>query len=72
MRPVSERMGKTEFMSSFNWGVNVIVMVVERPAERRPEGLYSMWKKSFILSSSGSSLNELNENETFVKRTVCV
>ena len=31
-----------------------------------------MWKKSLILSSKGNNLNELNENETFVKRIVCV
>ena len=31
-----------------------------------------MWKKSLILSSKGSNLNELNENETFVNKIVCV
>ena len=31
-----------------------------------------MWKKSLILSSRGSNLNELKENETFVKRIVWV
>ena len=31
-----------------------------------------MWKKSLILSSRGSSLNELKENETLVIRIVCV
>ena len=71
MRPVSERMGKTEFMSSLSWGVKVMVIVVERPADMRPEGVYWMWKKSLILSSSGSNLKELKENETLVKRTVC-
>ena len=52
--------------------MNVIVMVVERPADIRPEGVYWMWKKSLILSSRGSNLNELNENETFVIRMVWV
>ena len=70
--PVSDRMGNTELMSSFSYGVNVTVIVVERPADIRPEGVYTMWKKSFILSSKGSSLNEEKENETFVNRTVCV
>lgn len=68
--PVSLRIGKTVLMSSFNWGVKVIVIVVERPADILPVGVYTMWKKSLILSSRGSSLKELNEKETFVKRTV--
>ena len=68
--PVSLRIGKTVLMSSFNWGVKVIVIVVERPADIPPVGVYTMWKKSLILSSRGSSLKELNEKETFVKRTV--
>ena len=59
-------------MSSFNCGVNVIVIVVDRPADIRPDGVYWIWKKSLILSSRGSNLKELNENETFVKRIVCV
>ena len=70
--PVSERIGNTELMSSLIYGVNVMVIVVERPADILPDGVYTMWKKSFILSSSGRSLNELNENETFVKRMVWV
>jgi hypothetical protein len=68
--PVSLRIGKTVLMSSFNWGVKVIVIVVERPADILPVGVYTMWKKSLILSSRGSNLKELNENETFVKRIV--
>ena len=68
--PVSLKIGKTVWMSSFNWGVKVIVIVVERPADILPVGVYTMWKKSLILSSRGSSLKELNEKETFVKRTV--
>lgn len=68
--PVSLRIGKTVLMSSFNWGVKVIVIVVERPADILPVGVYTMWKKSLILSSRGSSLKELNEKETLVKRTV--
>ena len=40
MRPVSERIGKTELMSSFSCGVKVMVIVVERPADIRPEGVY--------------------------------
>ena len=71
MRPVSLRIGKNDFMSWFSYGVNVIVIVVDRPADIRPVGVYSMWKKSFILSSSGSNLNELNENDTFVSKMVC-
>lgn len=31
-----------------------------------------MWKKSFIVSPRGSSLNELNEKDTFVIKIVCV
>jgi hypothetical protein len=50
--------------------MNVIVIVVERPADIRPLGVYTMWKKSFTLSSRGSSLKELNENDTFVNNTV--
>jgi len=63
-------MGKKELMSSFSWGVNVTVIVVERPADILPEGVYTMWKKSLILSSRGSSLKDENENETLVNRTV--
>ena len=48
------------------------VIVVERPADMRPVGVYTMWKKSLILSSRGSNLNELNENETLVNKIVCV
>jgi hypothetical protein len=47
-------------------------MVVERPADILPVGVYWMWKKSLMLSSKGRSLKELNENETFVKRIVWV
>ncbi len=46
--------------------MKVIVIWVERPAERRPEGVYCTWKKSLILSCRGSNLKELNEKETFV------
>jgi len=42
MIPVSERIGKKEFMSSFNYGVKVIVIVVERPADILPVGVYWM------------------------------
>ena len=70
--PVSLRIGNTEFMSSFNYGVKVIVIVVDRPADIRPDGVYCIWKKSLILSSKGSSLNELKEKETFVNRIVYV
>ena len=47
-------------------------MVVDRPADIRPLGVYTMWKKSLILSSKGNNLNELNENETLVNSTTCV
>ena len=72
MRPVSLRIGKKELMSWFSWGVNVMVIVVDRPADILPVGVYWMWKKSLMLSSSGSSLKELKEKETLVKRIVCV
>ena len=39
-------------------------MVVDRPADIRPLGVYTMWKKSLILSSRGNNLKELKENET--------
>ena len=45
-------------------------MVVERPADILPEGVYTMWKKSFILSSRGTNLNELKLSEVFVMRIV--
>jgi len=70
--PVSLSIGNTVLMSSFNCGVKVIVMEVDRPADMRPDGVYTMWKKSLILSSNGRSLNELNEKDTFVKSTVWV
>ena len=38
--PVSERMGKCELMSLLSCGVNVMVMVVLRPADMRPVGVY--------------------------------
>ena len=50
----------------------VIVIVVERPADILPDGVQTMWKKSLILSSRGNNLNELNENETFVNKMVYV
>ena len=37
--PVSDRIGKNELMSSFSCGVNVIVIVVERPADILPVGV---------------------------------
>lgn len=40
IRPCSERIGKYESMSSFSYGVNVTVIVVERPADMRPLGVY--------------------------------
>ena len=70
--PVSLNIGNTELMSSLSCGVKVIVIVVDKPADILPVGVYWMWKKSLILSSRGSNLNELNENETFVKRIVWV
>ena len=72
IRPVSLNIGNTELMSSLSCGVKVIVIVVDKPADILPVGVYWMWKKSLILSSRGSNLNELNENETFVKRIVWV
>ena len=72
MRPVSERIGKKLLMSSFSWGVKVIVIVVEIPALILPEGAYTILKKSLILSSRGISLKLLKLNDTFVIRIVCV
>ena len=40
MGPVSLKRGRTPLMSTFSWGVKVIVMVVERPADILPEGVY--------------------------------
>lgn len=57
-------------MSWFSWGVKVIVIVVERPADMRPEGVYWIRKKSLMLSWRGSSLKELKENDTLVSRIV--
>ena len=50
--------------------MNVMVIVVDRPADILPVGVYWIWKKSLMLSSNGSSLKELKENETFVNRIV--
>ena len=50
--------------------MNVTVIVVERPADILPDGVYTMWKKSFILSSRGRSLKDEKENETLVNKTV--
>ena len=48
----------------------MIVMVVERPADIRPEGVYYIRKKSLIESAKGRSLKELKENETLVTKMV--
>lgn len=72
MGPVSLRMGKYELISWLTYGVKVTVIVVERPADILPLGVYSIKKKSFILSSRGSSLKELNEKDTLVISSVCV
>ena len=47
-----------------------MVMVVDRPADIRPEGVYCTRKKSLIESAKGKSLKELKENETFVIKIV--
>jgi len=72
MGPVSESRGRTPLMSTFSCGVKVIVMVVERPADIRPDGVYYIRKKSLIESARGKSLKELKENDTFVNRMVWV
>ena len=59
-------------MSLLSYGVKVIVMVVERPADIRPDGVYYIRKKSLMESARGRSLKELKENETFVIKMVCV
>ncbi len=40
--PVSAKIGKKLLISSFNQGVKVIVIVVERPALMRPVGAYTI------------------------------
>jgi hypothetical protein len=57
-------------------------MVVERPADILPDGVYWIKKKSYVkwlyivctlmLSWRGRSLKELNENDTFVISIVWV
>jgi hypothetical protein len=44
--PVSANRGKYESISWFNYGVKVIVIVVDRPADILPDGVYWIWKKS--------------------------
>ena len=46
MMPVSDIRGSTPSMSWFSYGVKVIVIVVERPADILPEGVYWIKKKS--------------------------
>ena len=52
--------------------MNVTVIVVDKPADILPLGVYTIWKKSLILSSRGGSLKDENENETLVNNTVWV
>lgn len=40
IKPVSERIGNTDRISLFSYGVNVIVIVVDRPADILPVGVY--------------------------------
>jgi len=40
IKPVSERIGNTDLISLFSYGVNVIVIVVDRPADILPVGVY--------------------------------
>ena len=49
--------------------MNVTVILVDRPADILPEGVYTIWKKSLILSSNSSSLKDEKENETLVNNT---
>mmetsp|Transcript_45133 Transcript_45133/g.107348 ORF Transcript_45133/g.107348 Transcript_45133/m.107348 type:complete len:210 (-) Transcript_45133:1466-2095(-) len=70
--PVLARMGKVVEMSVGTFGWNQMVMYLVTPADIRPGGKNSISKKSFILSSSGSSLNWLNVRETFVTSTTCL
>lgn len=70
MGPVSLSKGSTPLMSRLSWGVKVMVMVVESPADIRPEGVYWTRKKSLIESARGRSLKELKENETLVTKMV--
>lgn len=50
--------------------MNVIVIVVERPALILPEGVYTILKKSLILSSKGISLKLLKLKLTLVIKIV--
>ena len=43
--------------------MNVTVILVDRPADILPEGVYTIWKKSLILSSNSSSLKDEKEND---------
>jgi hypothetical protein len=38
--PVSDNIGKYDSISWFNYGVNVMVIVVDRPADILPVGVY--------------------------------
>ena len=40
IKPVSERIGNTDLISLFSYGVNVIVIVVDKPADILPVGVY--------------------------------
>jgi len=48
----------------------VIWIVVERPADIHPGGVYTTSKKSLTVSSIGNILNELKDKETFVTKIV--
>lgn len=63
IRPVSDISGNTPSMSWFNWGVKVIVMVVDRPADILPEGVYWIKKKSYKVTLVKCYLDAVVEGE---------
>ena len=40
--PVSAKIGNTPMISLLTSGMNVILIVVDKPADRRPDGTYSI------------------------------
>jgi hypothetical protein len=66
MMPVSDIRGSTPSMSWLSYGVKVIVMVVERPADILPDGVYWIKKKSYVKwIKYRSYLNAVMEGQEF-------
>ena len=53
-------------MSSFSYGVNLMVIGQDIPAETLPGGVYIISKKSLIVSFKGKILKLLNVNDPLV------